>query len=290
MAERLFLGVDGGGTTSRARLTDANGNRLGEGRSGSSNLNMGIALAADSILAATREALAAAGLPESRLGDIVGGFGLAGGNVTALADALRRQPFPFANIDVTSDAVVACLGAHGGNDGGILIVGTGSQGLALVNGTMKTVGGWGFELSDGGSGAQLGLAALRAALLAFDDLGPASGLTDAILARFAGGPPDAAVWGKTATPSDYGSFAPLVIEHFGKGDPVAQTLLAQSINAISAMMRRLIQFGADRIALMGGLAPIFQPLLPPEIQAILVEARGDAMDGALAFARRKGTA
>jgi glucosamine kinase len=67
-------------------------------------------------------------------------------------------------------------------------------------------------------------------------------------------------------------------------------LLAQSIDAISAMMRRLIQFGADRIALMGGLAPIFQPLLPPEIQAILVEARGDAMDGALAFARRKGTA
>lgn len=287
MAERLFLGVDGGGTTSRAKLTDAQGNRLGEGRSGSSNLNMGIALAADSILAATREALATAGLPETRLGDIVAGFGLAGGNVTALAEALRRQPFPFAHIDVTSDAVVACLGAHGGADGGIMIVGTGSQGLAFVKGAMKTVGGWGFELSDGGSGAQLGRAAIRAALLAFDDLAPASGLTDAILARFANGPPDAAVWGKTATPSDYGAFAPLVIEYFGKGDPVAQNLLAESLAAISAMMRRLTHFGAERIALMGGLAPIYRPLLPPELQAILVEPRGDAMDGALAFVRQK---
>lgn len=287
MAERLFLGVDGGGTTSRARLTDANGTPLGEGRSGSSNLNMGIALAADSILAATREALAAAGLPETRLTDIIAGFGLAGGNVTALADALRYHPLPFARFNVTSDAVVACLGAHGGADGGILIIGTGSQGLALVDGAIKTVGGWGFELSDGGSGAQLGLTAIRAALLAFDDLGPRSGLTDAILARFPHGPPDAAIWGKSATPSDFGAFAPLVIEHFEKDDPVAQSLIVASLAAISGMMRRLTHFGASQIALMGGLAPIYRPLLPPELQAILVEPRGDAMDGALAFAHQK---
>eukprot|EP01037_Dinobryon_pediforme_P038034 gene38034-45821_t len=72
------------GTTSRARLADAAGRTLGEGRAGSSNLNAGIAQARLSILAATNEALAAAGLAPERAGDIVAGLGLAGANVLPL--------------------------------------------------------------------------------------------------------------------------------------------------------------------------------------------------------------
>lgn len=286
MAERLFLGIDGGGTTSRARLTDADGIHLGEGRSGSSNLNMGIAPATEAILVAARQALAVAGLSDTRMGDIVGGFGLAGANIPALADELRSVPFPFSSFAVTSDAVVACLGAHGGEDGAILILGTGSQGLALVGGEIKAIGGWGFELSDEGSGAVLGRAAIRAAMLAVDGLAPASGLTETILARFANDPSIAAVWGKTATPGDFGSFAPLVFDHFAEGDPVAVELVAVSTGSVARMLNRLIEFGAQRIALMGGLARIYPPLLPADLQRYLVEPRGDAMDGALAFARR----
>jgi glucosamine kinase len=286
MAERLFLGIDGGGTTSRARLTDANGTRLGEGRSGSSNLNMGAAPAAEAILHAAHQALGAAGLSDSRMGDIVGGFGLAGANIPALAQQLLAVPFPFSSYAVTSDAVVACLGAHDGEDGAILILGTGSQGLALIGGEIKTVGGWGFELSDDGSGAVLGRAAIRAAMLAIDGLAPASGLTEAILARFANDPSVAVVWGKTATPRDFGSFAPLIFDHFATGDPVAAQLLAVSAGSVARMLKRLIEFGAERIALMGGLAGAYPPLLPPDLGRYLVEPRGDAMDGALAFARR----
>lgn len=290
MADRLFLGVDGGGTASRARLTDADGRVLGEGRSGPSNLNMGIGPAAEAILAAARQALAAAGLSDARLGDVVGGFGLAGANVSALACGLLRVPFPFASFALTSDAVIACLGAHGGEDGAILILGTGSQGLAMIGGEISTVGGWGFELSDDGSGAVLGLAAIRAAVLAFDGLAPASGLTEAVLARFGGDPSAAAIWGKTAPPTDFGSFTPLVLDHFAKGDPVAARLLAVSTASVAGMLERLIALGAERIALMGGLAHVYPPLLPPGLRRALVEPRGDALDGALAFARRSAAA
>lgn len=285
MAERLFLGIDGGGTTSRARLTHADGALLGEGRAGSSNLVLGIEAAAEAVFRATRQALQAAGLSESRMGDIVAGLGLAGANVPPLAEKLLAVRFPFASVALTSDAVIACLGAYGGEDGAILIVGTGSHGLALVDGKTRSVGGWGFELSDEGSGATLGRAAIRAAMLAIDDLGPATGLTDAIWARL-GNPAAASIWGKTATPRDFGAFAPLVAEHFSEGDPVAVQLLTASTNSVTRMLRRLLDLGAKRIALMGGLAPIYLPLLPADIVSQLVEPRGDAMDGALAFARR----
>lgn len=291
MADRLFLGLDGGGTASRARLTDAAGNRLGEGIAGSSNLNLGIAPAAEAILAATRSALAEAGLSDAALPRIIAGFGLAGANVDALHAALLAHPFPFADIALASDAVAACLGAHGGAAGAILVVGTGSQGQVLTaTGATQAIGGWGFELSDGGSGARLGQQAIRTALLAYDGLTPASALTDAILARFGGTPAQAAVWGKQATPRDYGAFVPLILDHAAVGDPTAEALLAAGAAEVAGLLRRLIELGGERIALMGGLAGIYPPLLPPDLTARLVPPQGDAMDGALILARKKGGA
>jgi glucosamine kinase len=286
MAEHLFLGVDGGGTTTRARLTDAAGTVLGEGRAGTSNLNMGIASAAESIIAATREALGNAGLDDVRMGDIVAGFGLAGANVQSLANALNAHPFPFARVTLASDAVTACLGAHDGEDGAILILGTGSQGLVLVDGEARTVGGWGFELSDEGSGAVLGRAAIRASILSYDGIIQPSGLTAAILARFENDPSIAAVWGKTATPGDYGAFAPVVFAHFDKDDPVAADLLKESSIAVGRLLDRLIALGATRISLMGGLADAYRPLLDARFATFLVPRKRDALDGALALAHR----
>lgn len=285
MAERLFLGIDGGGTTSRARLTDADGRILGEGRAGSSNLVLGMDVATGAVLLAAREALAAAGLSEGRMGDIVAGLGLAGANVPLLAEKLLAIRFPFTSFAVASDAVIACIGAFGGEDGAILILGTGSQGLAMVDGKATSIGGWGFQLSDEGSAAVLGRAAIRAAMLALDDLAPASGLTDAIWDRFGRDPAAASTWAETAAPRDFGAFSPLVVEHFSEGDPVAIDLLTASTRSVTAMLERLLRLGAERIALMGGLAAIYPPLLSPEMRRVLVEPRGDALDGALALAR-----
>lgn len=291
MTDRLFLGIDGGGTTSRARLTDAAGTRLGEGVAGSSNLNLGIPPAADAILTATRAALADAGLPETAFPRITAGFGLAGANVSALHDALLAHPFPFAGVALASDAATACLGAHDGAAGAILVIGTGSQGQVLTAaGEERAIGGWGFELSDGGSGARLGQQAIRTAILAYDGLAAPSPFTDAILARFGGTPAEAAVWGKTATPRDYGAFVPLLLDHATIGDPVATALLADGAAEVAGLLYRLVDLGAEHIALMGGLARVYPPLLPDDLVARLVPPQGDAMDGALILARRKAAA
>ena len=61
-----------------------------------------------------------------------------------------------------------------------------------------------------GSGSHIGLDALRAATLAFDGLGPSTGLTDEILKGFDGDIVRLVRWSRSAKPGDYGAFAPSV--------------------------------------------------------------------------------
>lgn len=280
----LFLGIDGGGTSCRARLADATGTVLGEGTGGPANITTDLGRAAVSITEATGAALAAAGLEENALSRIHAGFGMAGGNSPAEAEALARWPFGFAAQRVASDAEIACLGSHGSADGAILILGTGSQGVARIGGETRRVGGWGFALSDTGSGALLGRAAARRSLLAHEGILSASAFTERVMARFAFDPPTMLTWALKAIPRDFGEFAPLVFEHALSGDPVAGELLAEAVRDVSQLLDRLIALGAQRIALMGGLARPYRPHLPARFDAVLVEPAGDALDGALVLA------
>ena len=55
-------------------------------------------------------------------------------------DGLRSKLRPFASIVLETDAYIAWLGAHQAEDGGIVILGTGSCGLAVIGGRRVTVG------------------------------------------------------------------------------------------------------------------------------------------------------
>lgn len=282
----LFLGVDGGGTGCRVRLVDAAGRRLGDGKAGAANIRLGLDVSWGQILAATDQALTAAGLDRSALQHVHAGLGLAG--ITGPADSARVAASApnFASVAAETDAHTACLGAFGGRDGAILILGTGSAGYALVGGISHPIGGWGFEISDDGSGAQLGREAVRAAVRAYDGLGPVSPFTRAIMTRLGGHPPDVVAWVNGARPGDYGSLSPMSFEHAAAGDPVAVALIRQAVGHVDSFVDRLIALGAGRVALMGGLAPALEPWLSPRIRDLLATVEGDAMDGAVLLARR----
>lgn len=283
----LFLGVDGGGTGCRVRLVDAAGTVLSEGKAGAANIRLGLDVSWGQILRATDQALAQAGLDRAALPRIRAGLGLAG--ITGPVDSARVADSapPFAGVAAETDAHTACLGAFGGRDGAILILGTGSAGYAIVEGRSHPIGGWGFEISDDGSGAQLGREAVRAAVRAYDGLGPASDFTMAIMARLGGHPPDVVAWVNGAKPGDYGSMAPLAIEFARRGDPVAAALIRQAVAHVDNFIRRLIELGAGRVALMGGLGPVLEPWLDGAARRVLADAEGDAMDGAVLLARRR---
>ncbi|GIL40137.1 BadF/BadG/BcrA/BcrD ATPase family protein [Roseiterribacter gracilis] len=281
----FFLGIDGGGSRCRARLTDESGKKLGEGITGAANIRLGLDAAWSAILGATDQALSEAGLNADILNRIHAGFGLAGVCGPADVDFLLSGKSPFASVRVETDAHTACLGAFAGGDGGILIIGTGSVGYALIGGVAQSIGGWGFEISDDGSGAAMGRAAIRAAVRAHDGLSAASGLTNAVLAKL--GPPARIVeWASTAKPGNYASFAPLVLEHALQNDTVALEIIRHGAARLDAHIKRLLELGAPQICLMGGAAGAIEPFLADWARASLVAPKGDAMDGALLLARR----
>jgi glucosamine kinase len=281
----LLLGIDGGGTRCRARLADASGRLLAEAEGGPANIATDLDGALASIVAAARDALSAAGLDDGALGRIRAGLGLAGGNVPAVSSALLARPLPFATVRVASDAEIACLGAHGGGDGAILIVGTGSQGVVMAGGRTTTLGGWGFQISDTGSGAVLGRDAARRALLGHEGVEPASAFTAAVMHRF-GGPADLLAFAISAIPRDWATLAPMVFDHAAAGDPVATVLRDRFVDDVVHLLDRLHALGGARIALMGGLATSYRPRLPDRLATVMVEPAGDALDGALLLASR----
>ncbi len=285
MTEHLFLGIDGGGTSCRARIADAAGTTLGEGAAGTANPRCGIEAAYEAILTAAAAALAAAGLADDALRRLHAGLGLAGTGQSRARERVLALPHPFASLALATDAHIACLGAHGGADGAILILGTGSCGAALVGGRDHRIGGLGFPISDHGSGASLGLAVIRRALWAHDGVEPPGTLSHAVMARFDDDPEVAVAWMDDAKPRDYASFAPLVIEHAGNNEPLGVALMQQSALEVARMADALFATGAPRLALMGGLAPHVEPWLPSPIRARLDDPKGDALAGAIHMAR-----
>lgn len=285
MAEPLLIGVDGGGTQCRARLCDLAGHVLGEGTGGPANVRLESARVMQSILTASRAAAASAGLAESALTRAHAGFGLAGAALTSACDSLRKEPNPFAAIEIETDTYAAWFGAFGGGDGAVLIVGTGSSGLAVVGGQQHEVGGFGGEVSDEASGNWIGHEALRRALWAYDGRAATTPLAEAMLARF-GNSEGIISFATTARPADYAALAPEVFEHAAARDPMALAIITEAAADAVRIINRLIEVGAPAVCLIGGLSGLLSGWLPPEVRERLATPQGDALDGAILMARR----
>jgi glucosamine kinase len=285
----LFLGVDGGGTSCRARLADAHGIVRAEASAGPANIRIGLKESFGAVLEVAEKCLSQAGYrPEDA--DIIACLAMAGASEPTDLAAARDYDHPFLHIIITTDAHAACIGAHGARDGGVIIVGTGSVGWALIDGTVHRVGGWGFPVSDEGSGAWLGCEAARRVLWAYDGRIPWTGLLQKLYARFERDPHRIVRWMGAALPRDFGSLAPLVIDYAAHDDPTARALLRIAAGHIDLIAQRLAYLGVSRLTLAGGLAPSIEPWLAPATRKLLVPAEGDALSGALSLARRELTA
>jgi glucosamine kinase len=286
----LFIGVDGGGTGCRARIEDKEGRVLGTGIAGPAAVRLGIDRSLAAVESACRAAASEARLPPDALSEMDAGVGLAGIGRKGVLEEMTAHPHPFRSVIYVNDANIACIGAHSGRDGGIVIVGTGSAGFAAVQGREVRVGGYGFPISDEGSGADLGLHAIRLALRANDGRALATSLTREVMARFDGDPIEVVAWMDRATATDYATLAPLVMRHADAGDPVGRRIVRDAAEQIDELVRRLIECGAPRIALLGGLASPMEPWLAPDVQRRLCPVEGDAVAGALHLARRAAVA
>src|SRR5262245_55587481 len=261
MAKHFFIGIDCSATYCWDRIRALDGKLLGEDGSGPANIHSNYRLAMESIRLACEAALRCAGLDQQTLQHSHAGLGLAGAGMKNACDRLLSEKMPFASMVLETDAYVAWLGAHGGGDGAIVILGTDSCGLAFVNGRRIDVAGWGAEVSDEAGGQRMGREALRRTLWAFDGRAEKTALSLAILDRFGGDPAKIVRFASRATPAIYADLTPPVLQYASARDPLAVTLVQEAAEA-AAIVDRLTDAGASEISLVGGLAQPLMPWLP----------------------------
>lgn len=286
MAE-TFLGIDAGGTHTRARLVSGSGEVLGTGEAGPANTPAGLPQTLRAIEDAWSQAVAEAGLSAADTASIHAGMGIAGINRRGVLVGLKAHEFPFRTTAFASDAAIANLGAHAGADGAIVAVGTGSVGFARVGDDIFTIGGHGFPVSDEGSGAELGLRAIRRALWARDGRIPHSPLTLEVLERFHESAGEIVDWTAHAAPADYAALAPMVMGHAIRSDPNAELIVLDAARRIEAIIRTLLERGAPHCCLMGGMGGPIRDWLAPSIRQRLRDPLGDPLDGAILLARSR---
>jgi glucosamine kinase len=288
--DTLLLGIDGGGTRCRARLCTFSLAKLGEGTAGPANIRLGLEQSFASVHQATIQCLTEARLSPRDLGRTVACLALAGASEPSQIETAQRHRHPYRKALFVPDAQAACIGAHRGRRGGIIVLGTGTIGWAELDGRNARVGGWGWPISDEGSGAWLGCEGLRRTLWAHDGRIRWTALLKNLFDRFRSEPDSIVRWMTGALPRDFARFATLVVEHASQGDAVAVELMRLAGGHIDELAARLIALGAHRLALDGGLAESMEPWLADATRRHLVPARGDAMDGALQLAREAACA
>jgi len=285
---QYFLGIDGGGSKCKAIVVNAQNQVLGTGISGPGNPLHGFEQAVNSIVESAQLALKDAGLHNLSLGDIPAGVGLAGVNLPVLFEQMSNWQHPFKQMFLTTDLLIACLGAHNGSDGAVMITGTGSCGFSYVDGHPYIVGAHGFPHGDKGSGAWFGLQAAKQVLLSLDGITTESSMNDKLLVLLDvdnGVDLVEAIAGKPAT--YYAKLANLVFDAAEEGDKLALSIVKEGAGYISDVARQLWKKNPPRMSLIGGLTPRIQPWLDEDIKEQLSEPLSPPEMGSVLFAQQQ---
>jgi glucosamine kinase len=264
------IGVDGGGTKTRAWVADERGQQLGSADGPGSAVRPGEADRSAEVIAATaREALASCEM--THVTPKVLCVGVAGvgrePDRQALWQALMSRDVA-EEIVVHADAAIALDDAFGDGPGILLIAGTGSVAFGRgPTGVGARCGGWGPMCGDEGSGAWIGRRALSIVTASADEREPSTALVGAILTAAQVDDVHGLVgWAAAATPADLATLAPIVASVADAGDLRANSLLSMASEELVLHVRTLARqlFGDERasipVAFAGGLLSPGAPL------------------------------
>ena len=180
----LVVGVDAGGSTTRAVVAAADGTCLGFARGLAGNpTSSGSEAAHDAIVGAATEALARAGADLGRVRLLVVCLAGSQGLVTPASVAARcGDPGLEAHVAVAGDILAMFRSGGPEASGAAVVAGTGSVAARIGRGRLvRTVGGTGWLLGDDGSGFAVGREVVRAVVADVDGVGPPTGLTPLLL-------------------------------------------------------------------------------------------------------------
>jgi N-acetylglucosamine kinase-like BadF-type ATPase len=268
---KLFLGIDGGQTSTKSILADETAKVLGTGLGGPCSHfkdESSREQAREAFYVSVHEAFAQAGLADSL--EVESAFwgitGVAGPEAPAaktyreiLGERLKSRV-----VGIDHDARTALAGAIPSMIGVIVIAGTGSIAFGMNDkGESARAGGWGYLLGDQGSAYEIGRQALTAVAREQDGLGPETALTALILESF--NVQDAALLPQVLYRDPkpklrIAGVSSLATRAAQAGDPIAQTLFAKGGAGLAeltgAVIRKLKL--EDRPVTVSGTGGVFQ--------------------------------
>ncbi len=297
----IFLGIDGGGSKTTCVIGDEH-SLLSTGTSAGSNVvRVGECQARETMGAAVRQACAAANISPGQIDRTC--VGIAGGARSETAAVVRRllSEFISGEIEIVGDMVIALGAAFGSGPGVIVIAGTGSIAYGRNSkGEIARAGGWGFAVSDEGSGHWIGRSAVAASLRAYDQAGhkSTSVMLEGIMKFWGVSLVEQLIVMANSTPN-FAALSPTVLSATEAGDDVARNVLTQAGSELAALAGIVVDriFGTDEsvpVAVSGGVfhdCALVREIFDKRIhdaypQASLNNAVIDPVSGALALARK----
>lgn len=281
----FLIGVDGGGSGTRACVARRDGPVIGHGTAGPSALGQGISAAWTQVVSAIEQAFASAQIPTPAWQQCALGAGLSGVSNRPWRDQFVATDPGFGRLLVETDAFTTVLGAHQGRPGAIVAAGTGSVGEVLRSDRSRfSVGGWGFPVGDEGSGAWLGLRAVRLAQCAMDSRINAGTLVRSVWQQCGADRDTLQAWCDHAGQFAYAQLAVAVFEA-EPSDPAAANLLSRAVASLDAMALALDPHGGLPLAICGSIGRRLAPRLSPAVRSRIVDAADDALAGAMTLIR-----
>lgn len=260
----LYLGVDGGQSSTTALIGNAHGEILGRGSDGPCNHVKSAAEGRDKFVrvigGCIAQACQQAGVDPTQVHFHAACLGFSGG--PADKQDILRQILSTDHLHVTTDALIALTGAAAGGPGIIVIGGTGSISFGRdAAGKVARAGGWGYIFGDEGGAFDIARQALRASLRHHEGWGAKTILHDRLLA--ATGAPNMNdllhLWYTEEYPrSRVATFAPMVDQAARDGDRVAGDILSRMARQLTllamAVRNQLFKEGEEvHVAPIGGV-------------------------------------
>lgn len=224
---RVVLGIDGGGTRTRASLVDGEKTLAFAEHGSIKRLRVGAEIAEANLRMLLADVFAQAG----KVSVAAASIGVASASMPGVHEWIEAvlQEFGVTRIEVVGDQIIALDAAFKGGPGILQIAGTGTNCIGRApDGGGESAGGWSSRLGDAGSGYWIGLHALRRALAAHDREEPTRILET--VGRIWGTPTlDALVNVGDSTPGpDFAALAPAINQLAEEGDAVAAGVMAQA--------------------------------------------------------------
>lgn len=234
-----YIAIDSGGTKTEAILADARGNILRRQIDrGCNPMDTGVPAARKTILSCLGQLLRGV---EGRTLSLYAG--IAGTNHTELhlSERISREyGIPVVKID--DDRRITVSSTLGHAEGCGLICGTGSSLSVLREGQpVCQIGGLGYLIDTGGSGFELGQAALKQTFRYLDGRGPYTVLADLIREKMGKDPWDGFADIYAGGRAYIASFACTVFEGLKRGDEICRQIVEEGANALSELT-----FAAER--------------------------------------------